>query len=80
MFTHLHVHSEFSLLDGMCAFDKLVAKAKALGMDSWRLTDHGVMYGAIDFYVKAKGGRFTPHRWLRKYTFLRKADSANPGR
>lgn len=60
MFTHLHVHSEFSLLDGMCRIDKLVAKAKAMGMDSLALTDHGVMYGAIDFYVKAKEAGLRP--------------------
>jgi DNA polymerase-3 subunit alpha len=60
MFTHLHVHSEFSLLDGMCRIDKLVARAKALGMESLALTDHGVMYGAIDFYVKAKEAGLRP--------------------
>jgi DNA polymerase-3 subunit alpha len=60
MFTHLHVHSEFSLLDGMCRIDKLVAKAKAQGMESLALTDHGVMYGAIDFYVKAKEAGLRP--------------------
>jgi DNA polymerase-3 subunit alpha len=60
MFTHLHVHSEFSLLDGMCRIDKLVAKAKALGMESLALTDHGVMYGVIDFYVKAKEAGLRP--------------------
>jgi len=60
MFTHLHVHSEFSLLDGMCRIDKLVARAKALGMDSLALTDHGVMYGAIAFYVKAKEAGLRP--------------------
>lgn len=60
MFTHLHVHSEFSLLDGMCRIDKLVARAKALGMESLALTDHGVMYGAIDFYVKVKEAGLRP--------------------
>jgi DNA polymerase-3 subunit alpha len=60
MFTHLHIHSEFSLLDGMCRIDKLVARAKALGMESLALTDHGVMYGAIDFYVKAKEAGLRP--------------------
>ena len=53
-FTHLHVHSEFSLLDGSCKIKELVAKAKELGFDSLALTDHGVMYGIIDFYKAAK--------------------------
>ncbi|MDO4289351.1 MAG: DNA polymerase III subunit alpha [Eubacterium sp.] len=49
-FTHLHVHSEYSLLDGFGRIDTLVAEAKALGMDSLALTDHGVLFGAVDFY------------------------------
>lgn len=49
-FTHLHVHTEYSLLDGSSKIKELVAKAKELGMDSIAITDHGVMYGAIDFY------------------------------
>lgn len=56
-FTHLHVHTEYSLLDGSCKIKELAAKAKELGMDSIAVTDHGVMYGVIDFYraVKAEG-------------------------
>ena len=50
MFTHLHVHTEFSLLDGACRLDDLVSRAKALGMQSLAITDHGNMYGAVDFY------------------------------
>jgi len=50
-FTHLHVHTEFSLLDGLSKIDKLVSKAKELGMDSLAITDHGVMYGVIPFYL-----------------------------
>ena len=53
-FAHLHVHSEFSLLDGLCRVDKLLKRAKELGMSSLALTDHGVMYAAIDFYNAAK--------------------------
>ena len=49
MFTHLHVHTEYSLLDGMCRIPQLVSRAKELGMDSLAITDHGVMYGAIQF-------------------------------
>lgn len=49
-FTHLHVHTEYSLLDGSCKIKELAARAKELGMDSMAITDHGVMYGVIDFY------------------------------
>ena len=53
-FTHLHVHTEYSLLDGSCKIRELVARAKELGMDSMAVTDHGVMYGVIDFYKAAR--------------------------
>ncbi len=52
-FTHLHVHSEYSLLDGYAPIKKIVQRAADLGMESIALTDHGVMYGAIDFYDAA---------------------------
>lgn len=45
-FTHLHVHSEYSLLDGLCKLDALAHHTRELGMDSLALTDHGVLYGA----------------------------------
>ena len=54
MFTHLHVHTEYSLLDGMCRIPQLVLRARELGMDSLAITDHGVMYGAIQFYQAAR--------------------------
>ena len=60
MFCHLHVHTEYSLLDGMCRIPQLVARAKELGMDSLALTDHGVMYGAIQFYRAAKEAGIKP--------------------
>ncbi len=60
MFTHLHVHSEYSLLDGMCRIPNLIARVKELGMDSVALTDHGVMYGAIEFYRLAKDAGIRP--------------------
>ena len=53
-FVHLHVHSEFSLLDGANRIKDLPVRAKELGMDAMALTDHGVMYGAIDFYKACK--------------------------
>ncbi len=54
MFTHLHVHTEFSLLDGACRISGLISRAKELGMTSLAITDHGNMYGAVDFYKEAK--------------------------
>ncbi|MCR5666626.1 MAG: DNA polymerase III subunit alpha [Eubacterium sp.] len=53
-FTHLHVHTEYSLLDGSCKIKELVSRAQKLGMDSLAITDHGVMYGVIDFYRAAR--------------------------
>ncbi len=52
-FVHLHVHSEYSLLDGLARIDGLFKRAKMLGMPALALTDHGVLYGAIEFYQKA---------------------------
>ena len=49
-FVHLHVHSEFSLLDGACRIGDLPLRAKELGQTALAITDHGVMYGAVDFY------------------------------
>lgn len=59
-FTHLHVHTEYSLLDGSCKIKELVARAKACGMDSLAITDHGVMYGVIEFYKAAKAAGIKP--------------------
>ncbi len=59
-FTHLHVHTEYSLLDGSCKIKELVARAKELGMDSMAVTDHGVMYGVIDFYRAAREAGIKP--------------------
>ena len=60
MFTHLHIHTEYSLLDGMCRIPQLVSRAKELGMDSLAITDHGVMYGVIEFYLAAKEAGIKP--------------------
>lgn len=59
-FTHLHVHTEYSLLDGSCKIKELTARAKELGMDSMAITDHGVMYGVIDFYRAAREAGIKP--------------------
>ncbi len=59
-FTHLHVHTEYSLLDGSNKIKEFVARVKELGMDSAAITDHGVMYGVIDFYREAKKNGIHP--------------------
>ena len=59
-FTHLHVHTEYSLLDASSKIKELTARAKELGMDSLAITDHGVMYGVIDFYRAAKEAGIKP--------------------
>jgi len=60
MFTHLHVHTEYSLLDGMSRIPRLISRAKEMGMDSLAITDHGVMYGAIQFYLAAREAGIKP--------------------
>ncbi len=59
-FTHLHVHSHYSLLDGLPKIDGLIDRALELGMDSLALTDHGSLYGAVEFYKKAKAKGIKP--------------------
>ncbi len=59
-FTHLHVHTEYSLLDGSNKIKEYVKRIKELGMDSGAITDHGVMYGVIDFYKEAKANGIKP--------------------
>ena len=59
-FTHLHVHTEYSLLDGASKIPELVAYAKKLGMDSLAITDHGVMYGAVEFYQECTKAGIKP--------------------
>lgn len=59
-FTHLHVHTEYSLLDGSCKIKELIDRAKELGMQSLAITDHGVMYGVIDFYKAAVNAGIKP--------------------
>jgi len=60
MFSHLHVHSEYSLLDGMCRIPDLVARARELGMPSLAITDHGNMHGVIDFYQATREAKLNP--------------------
>ena len=60
MFSHLHLHTEYSLLDGACRIKPLMQRLKALGMRSCAITDHGVMYGVVDFYRAAKEAGIHP--------------------
>ena len=59
-FVHLHVHTEYSLLDGCCRIPALVKRVKELGQDAVAITDHGVMYGAVDFYKACKAEGIKP--------------------
>lgn len=59
-FVHLHVHSEYSLLDGACRISQIMDRMKEIGQDALAITDHGVMYGVIDFYKKAKAEGIHP--------------------
>lgn len=84
-FTHLHVHTEYSLLDGFCRIKDLVKEAKKLGMDSLAITDHGVMFGVVDFYKQCIKEGIKPIIGCEVYTAPRtlydkdsKQDS-NPG-
>ena len=66
-FAHLHVHTEYSLLDGFSRTKKLVQQAKALGMEHLAITDHGAMYGAIEFYKACKAGGINPVIGIEAY-------------
>ncbi len=67
-FVHLHTHTEYSLLDGACRIDKLIARAKELGMDSIAITDHGNMYGTVKFYKEAVKQGIKPILGCEVYT------------
>ena len=70
-FTHLHVHTEYSLLDGASRIGDLVSRAKELGMESLAITDHGVMFGVIDFYRECKKQGIHPVIGCEVYTAAR---------
>ena len=71
-FTHLHVHTEYSLLDGAARIKEVAARAKELGMDSLAITDHGVMFGVVDFYKECKKQGIKPIIGCEVYTAVRK--------
>ncbi len=66
-FTHLHLHSQYSLLDGAITFDKLLKRCKELQMESVAVTDHGNMFGAIEFYTKAHAAKIKPIIGIEAY-------------
>src|SRR3989344_2533146 len=66
-FVHLHTHSHYSLLDGLSKIDDLVARTKELGMEALAITDHGVMYGVVEFYQKAKKAGIKPIIGMEAY-------------
>ncbi|MDD3537650.1 MAG: DNA polymerase III subunit alpha [Eubacteriales bacterium] len=70
-FAHLHLHTEYSLLDGAAQIDRVVAKAKELGMKSIAITDHGVMFGVVEFYEKATKAGLKPIIGCEVYTAAR---------
>ena len=78
LFTHLHNHTEFSLLDGLSRIRPLVAKAADLGMDSLAITDHGALYGAIDFYRAAVEAGVKPIIGCEMYVARDHIGSRNP--
>ncbi|MBI4137643.1 MAG: DNA polymerase III subunit alpha [Candidatus Sungbacteria bacterium] len=78
-FTHLHVHSHYSLLDGLAKIDELVRRAAELGMDSLALTDHGNLYGAIEFYQKCRKTGIKPILGCELYVAAGRMQDKNPG-
>src|SRR5260221_3176852 len=69
-FVHLHLHTEYSLLDGLSKISKLMTRVKEMNMDSVAITDHGTMYGAIEFYKKARQENVRPIIGVEAYTVL----------
>jgi DNA polymerase III subunit alpha len=74
-FVHLHVHTHYSMLDGACKIPKLVNRCKELGMSSIAITDHGVLYGAVEFYNAAKAAGIKPILGIEAYMAPGKRDA-----
>lgn len=77
-FAHLHVHSEYSLLDGACRIGPLVERAKELGQTALAITDHGVMYGAVAFYKAAVAAGIRPIIGCEVYVAPARHDRPRP--
>ena len=78
-FAHLHVHTEYSLLDGACRIKELAAACKERGMDALAITDHGVMYGVVEFYEACKSVGVKPIIGCEVYTAKRTRFDKAPG-
>jgi len=78
LFTHLHTHTEYSMLDGLSQLEPLVARCKELGMESLAITDHGGLYGAIDFYQIAKSAGVRPIIGCEMYVALNGRSDRTP--
>lgn len=78
-FVHLHVHTEYSLLDGANRIEDLIGRVAELGMKSIAITDHGVMYGVIDFYKEAEKNNIKPILGCEVYTARRSRHDKQPG-
>src|SRR4030065_1456236 len=79
MFTHLHLHTEYSLLDGLARIPLLMERAKELGQEAIALTDHGVLYGAVQFYKEAKARGIKPIIGVEAYIAQGSRHSREPG-
>ena len=79
-FTHLHVHTEYSLLDGAARIKNVVARAKELGMDSLAITDHGAMFGVIEFYRECRKAGIKPVIGCEIYQAARTMEDKDPDR
>jgi len=77
-FVHLHVHSHYSLLDGYCMFPKLIQRAKEMNMPAIALTDHGTMYGVVEFYKACLKAEIRPVIGLEGYLASRRMDQRDP--
>ena len=77
-FIHLHTHSHYSLLDGLAKIDDLVEQASKFGMPALALTDHGNMYGAIEFYKKCKKAGIKPIIGVEAYVAIESMSQKRP--
>ena len=77
-FVHLHTHTHYSLLDGLSKIGPLVDRAKELGMDAVAITDHGNLYGSVEFYKKAKKEGIKPIIGVETYVAKGSRHSKNP--